>query len=220
MTTRQNMRRELQDLAKLASTIPAERPTPPPPAHALERPPTPSRVSVTIPPSVASIPAIAVQSTSAPRTAKRSRGSVIGLAVAGLALAIVGGAAFGRTLAHRAPPAAAAAAAAPAPAVIVASPVKASPVEVPAPVAVMPPQGAITTAPVAPVAPTPAVATVAVAPSPPPQAPIAATRRTLPPPRAAAAPKPSLVANIPTSGGGSKNSLEDAIRKAVAASPK
>ena len=30
MTTRNNMRRELQDLAKLADSMPKERPTPPP----------------------------------------------------------------------------------------------------------------------------------------------------------------------------------------------
>jgi len=214
MTTRQNMRRELQDLAKLASTIPAERPTPPPSAPALERPSTPSRVSVTIPPSVASIPAITVQSAAAPRAAKRGRGSLIGLAVAGLALAIVGGAAFGRTLAHRSPPAAAAAAPAAPP--IVASPVTPPAVALPAPAPVAHPQVVATASPVAP-APPPA-ATTAVAPAP--QAPVAAARRAPAPPKAAATPKPSLVANIPTSGGGSKNSLEDAIRKAVAASPK
>ena len=56
MTTRDSTRQELRDLAKLAATMPKERPTPLPPPT-LQRPPTPSAIStVTVPPAVASIP--------------------------------------------------------------------------------------------------------------------------------------------------------------------
>src|SRR5208283_1943293 len=119
MTTRNNMRRELQDLAKLADSMPKERPTPPPaqaaPAPArpsspmLARPLTPSRISVTIPPTVASVPPPTFASpTAQPR--RSGRGALIAVALAGLVVAIAGGGVLGKTLAHRASAPAAAAA--------------------------------------------------------------------------------------------------------------
>lgn len=227
MSTRESTRRELQDLAKLAATMPKERPTPAPqatervaakpPRPNLQRPPTPSSISVTVPPAVASIPppsAVAPAATSA--GTKRRGGFVLSMAL-GLAVAIVGGAALGRTLAHRAAkPAAAAAVQNVAPPPASATPAADTP---PAPTAAAAPSTPATaTQPaVTPPGPTPQpVAAAAVPHAAPAVAPKAAAfvpKRTVKPATAA---KSSLNANVPASGSGAKDPLEEAIRKAVA----
>jgi hypothetical protein len=208
MSTRQNMRRELQDLAKLAQTMPKERPTPmPTPAKAFERPSIPSRDSVSVPPAIASVP-VSVPAVSAVAQPKRGRGLLVTLAAAGIAVAIVVGGAMGRTLAQRSAPAAAAKP----PAVAAVAPV-APPVD-PTPTA-----PAAQPEPVVTAAPTVTAVPKAVAVTNPP----AATPRAVNVAAAHAAStkpaaKPSLVANVPASTGGGKGSLEDAIRAAVAKS--
>src|SRR5271170_5872573 len=112
MSTRESTRQELRDLAKLAATMPRERPTPTPapapPAQRsmLQRPPTPSSISkLTVPPAVASIPP--ASRTVAPPTSRGKsggRGVLLTSVVLGLAVAVGGGVTLGRTLAHRAPP--------------------------------------------------------------------------------------------------------------------
>jgi DNA polymerase-3 subunit gamma/tau len=238
MTTRESMRRELKDLAKLAATMPKERPTPveaapsaKPPRPNLQRPPTPSSISLTVPPAVASIPAPGRIVEAGPRKARRG---LLGVCVAlGLAVAIAGGATLGRTLAHRT----AQASAANAPGAPATDPAATAPngaaAGTPSPAAAgaptQPPAGA---APVAAVQPagattqptnsgTPASTSAAATPL------AAAAPAAAPRPaalRAAAAiskraPSPSkssLNAKVTTSGGGAKDPLEEAIRKAVA----
>src|ERR1700722_15308909 len=108
MTARESTRQELKDLAKLALTMPKERPTPAPPPPSY-RPAMPSSVSkLTMRPTTASIPAASV--TLAPQSRKRSRVAVPALAIVlGLSIAIAGGVTLGRTLARHAPAAVAAA---------------------------------------------------------------------------------------------------------------
>ena len=230
MTTRNIQRRELQDLARLADTMPRQRATtapvpaqpaqpardvaapPRPPRPELARPPTPSRISVTIPPAVASLapPGSALASRSnAPRTSSRAgRGALIGVAVAGLVVAIAGGGVLGRTLAHRSAPAAAAVAPPPAmalPARTTVAAAAASPVTA---AVVTPPSATqstgVTASPAAVTAPA-APRAAAVGPRRPATRSTAAIAAALKP---AAAPPPA------------KDSLEEAIRRAVAAPTK
>jgi hypothetical protein len=202
MATRDGTRQELRDLAKLAATMPRERPTPPPPPS-LQRPLTPSAATLTVPPAVASIPPASL--TLPPFQAKkRGRAGVLAVSVVlGLSVAVVGGVTLGRTLARHTPPTVAAAPApSPAPSpVLAASPVPAVAVT---PVAAT----AVATTPVA------ATPVAAAAPLPKPAATTPAWRRVGPKPN----PKSSLTANIPASTG-VKDPLEEAIRKAVAAAP-
>jgi hypothetical protein len=212
MGTRESTRQELRDLAKLAATMPKERPTPVAAAPArrptLQRPPTPSSISkLTVPPAVASIPP--ASRTLEPPTSRKGggRGVLMTSIVLGLAVAVGGGVTLGRTLAHRAPSAAAASdakavtfgtpAAAPPPATAAAP----LPAPAPAPVA-----AAATATATAAAAATAATVTTAA------PKPAAAARRYAPRPAAA---KPA--ANVPAStSGGAKDSLDEAIRKAVA----
>jgi hypothetical protein len=210
MTTRESTRRELQDLAKLAASMPKERPTPLPERPALQRPSTPSSISVNVPPAVASIPPPS-DLASASASGKRSRTPLVIVSVSlGLALAIAGGAEVGRYVARRG----ATSAAAGAPVMATAN----------ATVASLPPAPAAAPLPAPPAAPAPdtvppAVAAAATMTPAARATPTAAPKRWQPAPHPAAA-KTSLTATIPTSGGGgSKDSLEDAIRKAVAAAP-
>jgi len=228
MSTRTQMRRELQDLARLADSIPKERPTPaPPPAKALVnaappkseppalgRPPTPSRISITIPPSVAPVELrVAAARAAAPRQ-KGGRGALISVALAGLVVAIAGGGVLGKTLAHNASGTTAPAAAAQVVAPVTPPSVPVAPVVAPVAAAVAPPPVVAGPAPVVAVAaPAAVVAAPRVAAPAAPAAPhpvVAAARKP--------APKPVV---IPTGGGSAaKDSLEDMIRKAVAAPSK
>jgi hypothetical protein len=217
MGTRESTRQELRDLAKLAATMPKERPTPTPVATAplqrptLQRPPTPSSISkLTVPPAIASIPP--ASRTLEPPTSRKGggRGVLMTSIVLGLAVAVGGGVTLGRTLAHRTPPAAAASdakvvsfgtpAAAPPPATA------AAPLPAPAPVPVAAAATATATAAAVPATATAATVTTAA------PKPAAAARRYWPRPAAA---KPA--ANVPAStSGGAKDSLDEAIRRAVA----
>lgn len=111
MDTRDTLRRELKDLARLAATMPKDgAAAQPAPVHrpTLQRPPTPSSISkLTVPPAVASVPPPAP--AAAERVSNKRRGTLGVALVMGLAVAIGGGAALGRTLARRASPPAAAA---------------------------------------------------------------------------------------------------------------
>jgi hypothetical protein len=217
MTARESTRQELRDLAKLASTMPRERTSPPPSVAApsrptLQRPPTPSSVSrLTVPPAVASI--APASRTVAPQTRaarRRGRSVLLPSMVAGLIVAVAGGVTLGRTLAHR----------------TAVSTTAAAPPAVPAP-----PPSVPAASPVPATAPTPVVAT-----SPAPATPAAATA-TSPKPQLSVAPatpapravlrrgswkpaaKTSLAATVPAAtppSAGGKDSLDEAIRKAVA----
>lgn len=215
MATRDGTRQELRDLAKLAATMPKERPTPPPrPDVQLQRPLTPSAISaLTVPPAVGSIPPASITLPPFQTKKRGGRAGVLAVSVVlGLSVAVAGGVTLGRTLARRAPPTAAAAsdvkvvtfgapAAAPAP----------SPAPAPAPspaLALAPPPVVAAATPLA----TTAVATAA--PLPKAAAAVPAWRRV----GAKPAPKSSLTANIPSSTG-VKDPLEEAIRKAVASAP-
>jgi hypothetical protein len=225
MSTRTQMRRELQDLARLADSIPKERPTPVPakaapspastPAAApakperpvLARPPTPSRISVTIPPTVASVQPPSQVARAARPSKKGGRGALISVALAGLVVAIAGGGVLGKTLAHNASGTAAAGAAAG-----MVAPVTPPAVPVAPAVATVTPTPVVAAAPVAAPVAAPAVAAPHVGPAAPaaPHPVVAAARKP--------SPKPAV---IPTGGGSAaKDSLEDMIRKAVAAPSK
>ncbi|HEY8038227.1 MAG TPA: hypothetical protein VIF15_00465 [Polyangiaceae bacterium] len=213
MTTRESMRRELKDLAKMAAVMPKERPSAPPPSQRPSAPPSmrpssPSISKLTVPPSVISSPVASVAQTKADRKKSR-RGGLTAFAAVALIAAIAGGVGLGRTLANRA---------------------SASRGPASAPVAAAAPATPAATATAIPTAtPTEPVTTTAPA-TPPPPAAVAAT----PPPRPAVAPiggarraptpkpatKPSLVANVPTGASGAMDPLEAAIRKAVAAPAK
>jgi hypothetical protein len=217
MATRDDTRQELRDLAKLAATMPKERPTPlPRPDVQLQRPLTPSAISaLTVPPAVASIPPASITLPPFQTKKRGGRAGVLAVSVVlGLSVAVAGGVTLGRTLARRAPPTAAAAsdvkvvtfgapAAAPAPLPAPAP----SPAPSPAP-ALSPPPVVAAATPLA----TPAAATAA--PLPKAAAATPAWRRA----GAKPAPKSSLAANIPSSTG-VKDPLEEAIRKAVASAP-
>jgi hypothetical protein len=217
MTTRESMRRELQDLAKLAKTMPTETPPPvaaKPPRPALQRPPTPSTISVTIPPTVASVPPpLQVQAGAAGKPAKKGgRGTLVAVALVGLVVAVGGGATLGRTLARHGAPAAAAAAAVQAPVVTtnpVAVPTAAvKPAPAPQPVAAAVPAVAAQT-------PTPQTQSAPAHAAPPP---VAVTRRVWPArPAAKSGAAPAAPVVVPSSAG-TMDPLEAAIRKAVAQS--
>ncbi|HEY1694263.1 MAG TPA: hypothetical protein VGG39_18970 [Polyangiaceae bacterium] len=230
MGARESTRQELRDLAKLAGTMPKDRTAPPPaiasaPAPsrpALQRPPTPSSVSkLTVPPAVASIaPASRTVAPPTGRARRGGRGVVLTSLVIGLVVAVTGGVTLGRTLARRS----AVATSGPATPVVVAG--------APAPPPASPPaegNAALTAVPAAvaspPPAPSPSPATTS--------APLATTlatsvgARAVPPaskvaprrsgwrptPRSAAAARLPVSAAVATGG---KDSLDEAIRKAVA----
>jgi hypothetical protein len=239
MSTRENMRRELKELAKLAETmgketpveIEAEEPGAPEfPAAGLQRPMTPASSSrVSVAPFATPMPPL----FDSPFEAKpRKRTGLIAVLVgAGLAIALVGGAAVGKTMADRSsgPQAdthAAAAAVAPPAAVPVpaAPPVAAAPAPVtpdptPAPVAPAPvaakPAAAPAAAPVHRVhyAPKPFVAAAKPAAAPAGGGDSDGIAASAPAPKPAAAPKAAKAA-APSGG---SDSLEDLIRKEVAA---
>jgi len=261
-TTREEMRRELKELTKLAETMRKEAApdSRPPYAHLLEpennlAPPTPDRPlsvsSVTVPPVVQpSVPPPATDVDDFPPL-RRGRKGLMAVAVGGaLVVALVGGAAVGRSVtSHRA-------------AANAAIPVSTGPVQ--GPLVVDPPQDPLPAqappaqAPADPPAP-PVVAAVAAAANPAPATPPAATpaahrragggaphraAKLAAAPKSAAgdapaaaaendapAPAPAkatpvakaavvpLAAPAAAPAGGSNDSLEDMIRKAVASTP-
>jgi hypothetical protein len=216
MTTRESTRQELRDLAKLASSMPKERPTPTPPPAELQRPSTPSSISVNVPPAVASIPPPSVIAGST-TSKKRSGAPVTVIAVSlGIAVAIAGGAEAGRYFAHRG--VASAAAGAPVTPVATATALTVVP-DVPAAAAAPATPASPVTAPADPAVAAAAPVPVVVTTSPMPAAKVASLpQRRGQQPRPASKPAPTVT--IPTSGGvAAKDSLEDAIRKAVAATP-
>jgi hypothetical protein len=239
MSTRSHMRRELQDLARLAGSMPKEQPTPSsagamavaaasdrptrPEGLEMARPTAPSSGSMRILASVATVPppafpvsaATAAKSGASPRQHRRGRGSLVMVASFGLVVAIAGGGLLGRSLANRAG-ASGAAAAPPAPvAAQVVAPVVA-PVDPPAP-----PQ-----APVVAAAATPPTTPAHAASSP--ARPTAAAAwhrptRTVAKPATAAAGAPVAVAAAtpaPAPASAPKDSLDELIRKAVASPSK
>jgi hypothetical protein len=215
MTTRESTRQELRDLARLASSMPKERPTPTPPPAELQRPSTPSSISVNVPPAVASIPPPSVIAGGS-GSKKRSGTPFVVLAVSlGIAVAIAGGAEVGRYLAHKGP--VSAAASAPITVSTATTDLPAAAVATPSPAApASPAAGPADPAPVAAASPAPVVAATTPSTQVPKAAPVLLRRGQQPRPAA----KPSLAVTIPTSGGAPpKDSLEDAIRKAVAATP-
>jgi hypothetical protein len=254
MSTREDMRRELKELAKLAETMGKETPAEPAPdlegdvaypAAMLQRPATPASSSrVSVPPfATPTLPPVFDPGDELrPRSAKRT-GIIAVLVGASLAAALVGGAFFGRSLAGGSgasvPPVTAAAAVAPQtpvtppveaptppPAVAPQAPAAPDPIAPPAVAAVAPkatppahkqPQHAAVAKPAA--APKPAVASAASNPQPPAPASDAASS----PKTAAAAPAAAPLAKpkpAAASAGGGTDSLEDLIRKEVAAQKK
>ena len=199
MTTRQDMRRELRDLAKLAGSMPKE-----PPPSAADRPSSVSAISVR-PVVVSTAP---VESTRRPVTTRAGTpGHGRGCGLAALVLAVAGGVTAGRivgqhTAASRAPGAAAAFASPVAP-VVAPTPVVAAAAPPVAPAAVAPADAPPADAPAA--LPPAAPVTVPVA-TPPKAAVVAGAHRTparpvLKAPAAKAAP--------------ASDPLEEAIRRAV-----
>jgi hypothetical protein len=252
MSTRENMRRELKELAKLAETIgkepvaesaPVRQEPYESPQRLIERPSTPQSLSTfTVPPVSPSMGAEAFVEAEAPRIRKRRGRGVVAIAIAvGLAGALVGGAQLGRSLAFRlTKPAAktvAAAAAMPAPQPAVAdishAPAIPAPVQPTAPAVETP---SVPATPTAPSASSPALAsspkakisaphhwskpsTSKAAVATPEATPAADTGAPSAPKPVAA--KPAAAANnAPPAAAGGGDSLEDLIRKAVAASPK
>ncbi len=251
-STRENMRRELKELAKLAETMGKERPataeTEASASHysgGLQRPSTPASSSrVTVPP-------VAFPSTPAPFASPlssdigaepRKRSGFMAVVIGGsLAAALVGGAVVGKSLAGRPTTAeipaetkAAAGLAAPAePTPIAAPPPAAEQTEAPvvaatpAAAAVKNPPSLNAAAPMAPAvhkhAPKPVAAPIAAAKPAVATAPAAAAAASDPAAPPAAAAKPvAAVAPKPAAKGaaGGGDSLEDLIRKEVAASKK
>jgi len=255
MSTRDNMRRELKELAKLAETMGKESPVDAAaagrdvdfPMAGLERPPTPassSRVSV---PPFATPTAPPVFDIPEPQQRSGKRTGFIAVVVgASLAAALVGGAFVGKSLAGgtttpAVAPITAAAAIAPPP--VVAPPAAApQPPAAPDPAAAPP-----VNAGVAAVAPTSVTKTAAPAPAAaapihkhwakpatPATKPVVAAAAAAPasagdavaapkaaaPAAAAAAPGLAKPKPAPASAGGSSDSLEDLIRKEVAAQKK
>jgi hypothetical protein len=247
-STRESMRRELKELAKMAETM--GKPSPDAalaeesasmqfPATALERPVTPASASrVSVPPMATPTTPPVFDYAEPRRTGKRT-GVIAVLIGAGLAAALIGGAAVGKSLAGNStastPPVdvrGAAATMAPPPVVAVAEPPVAAPAPQPAPepvaAAVVVPAKATPTTPVAaPVhkhaAPKPAAAPPAAA------APKAAVAANPAPasggdavaaPKAAASPGLAKPAPAKAAAGGGSDSLEDLIRKEVAAQKK
>lgn len=205
MTTRESTRQELRDLAKLAATMPKERPTPAPPVAAapvqegtLQRAPAPS-----VPSAMASIPP--ASATVPPVTRPRGQGLLLTSVVLGLALAVGGGISLGRTLAHRAAPLAAGASEAKA--LSLGTPAAPPPASAPSP-APLPPEAvtALAAATAGATAPS-AVATAAVSP--------AAATRSVPAVTPRRMGRPAARPAGPT-GPAAKDSLDEAIRKAVA----
>jgi hypothetical protein len=240
MSTRENMRRELKELARLAETMgkertsdswhPAdERPSSPPGLSSVSVPPV---VPPSIPPPVAASVPVEVPFRN------RKRGGVLAVVVgASLAAALMGGAVLGRSFAPH--PVAAAAAANPPPpaetplaiptapslsAIVAAHGVadpQPDPVEPPAAVAVPTPNaGAAAPPPAKRRGPTSVAAPRHASKAPPPA--IAAPATPAAPAAAAlpAAAKPAAAAaNIPAAPAPASDSLDDMIRKAVAATP-
>jgi hypothetical protein len=262
MSTREDMRRELKELAKLAETMGKETPAEPAadlgsdvayPGAMLQRPSTPASSSrVSVPPfATPTLPPVFDPGDGLrPRSGKRT-GIIAVLVGASLAAALVGGAFVGRSLAGGSgasvPPVTAAAAVAPQapvtppaeapappPAVAPQAPAAPDPVAAPTVAAVTPkatspaatpaaapahkqPQHAAVAKPSA--APKPAVASAASNPQPP--AP-ASDSASAPKTAAAAAAAPPLAKPKPAAApaGGGSDSLEDLIRKEVAAQKK
>ena len=254
-STRENMRRELKELAKLAETMGKEpRPAEPSESAAalaspgLQRPATPASSSrVTVPPVAfpSTPPPFASPFSSEPPPRKGNR--FMALAIGGsLAVALVGGAVVGKSLAGRSTTATvpaevrAAAVAAPAePAPVVAEPQAV--VQPPEPAAVTPPPAALVTPkgagaaspataassavhkhwPKAAGTPAPLAAKPAVAGATP-AAPAAAGNDAAPVAAAkpAAAPPAAKAGAAKPAAGGGTDSLEDLIRKEVAAGKK
>jgi hypothetical protein len=247
-STRESMRRELKELAKMAETM--GKPSPDAalaeeassmqfPASALERPVTPASASRVSVPPMATPTAPPVFDYAEPRRTGKRAGVIAVLIGAGLAAALIGGAAVGKSLAGNStastPPVdvrgAAATMAPPPVAAAAAEPPVAAPAPQPAPepvaAAVVVPAKAMPTTPVAaPVhkhaAPKPAAAPPAAA------APKAAVAANPPSsggdavaaPKAAASPGLAKPAPAKAAAGGGTDSLEDLIRKEVAAQKK
>lgn len=245
-STRESMRRELKELAKMAETMGKPNPdaalaeessSMPFPASALERPVTPSSASrVSVPPMATSTAPPAFDYAEPRPTGKRT-GVIAVLIGAGLAAALIGGAAVGKSLAGNSTastPAVdvrgAAATMAPPPVVATAEPPVAAPAPQPAPEPVA--AAVVIPAKATPVVTTPVAAPVhkhAAAPPPAAAAPKAAVSANPTPssggdavaaPKAAASPGLAKPAPAKAAAGGGSDSLEDLIRKEVAADKK
>jgi hypothetical protein len=248
MSTRESMRRELKELAKLAETMGKDAPVEVEtddavavefPAAGLQRPITPASASrVSVAPFATPMTPPVFDSPFEAKAAPKRTGLIAVLVGAGLAIALVGGAAVGKTMADRSSTAqadghAAAAAIAPPPAdptpatpPAAAAPAPATPDPTPAPVAAAPVAAKPTTAPAAAAAANPVrkahwVKPVAAAPKAAAAAPASGSdsdgiAASAPAAKPAAAPKAAKPAAVSASSGGG-DSLEDLIRKEVAA---